>query len=92
MADTVREQAVADAKAELLALAAINNLRLGKSAAAVQLAKESVNTGNDRTALLNAAQVLESTQQPQQAFDALWKVLLKNPSDTVALKAAKKNF
>ncbi|RWU10622.1 TlpA family protein disulfide reductase [Pedobacter chitinilyticus] len=92
VADTVREQAVADAKAELLALAAINNLRLGKSAAAVQLAKESVNTGNDRTALLNAAQVLESTQQPQQAFDALWKVLLKNPSDTVALKAAKKNF
>lgn len=92
VADTVRQQAVADAKAELLALAAINNLRLGKSTAAVHLAKDAVTAGNDRTALLNAAQVLESTQQPQQAFNALWKVLLRNPSDTVALKAAKKNF
>lgn len=92
VADTVRQQAVADAKAELLALAAINNLRLGKSHEATQLAKEAVTTGNDRTALLNAAKVLESTQQPQQAFNALWKVLLKNPSDTVALQSAKKNF
>ena len=92
VADSVRRQTVADAKSELLSLAAKNKLKLGRTTEALKLADEALGLGHDRTALLNIAAVYESQQQPRQAFEALWKVLLKNPSDSLALKDAKKNF
>jgi thiol-disulfide isomerase/thioredoxin len=90
--ESQRAQAVADAKSELFALAAKNMLQLGRTEQASGLAAQAMEAGNNRTAMLNVAQVYETTKQPQQAFDALWKILLKNPSDTTALKNARKNF
>ncbi|MNY06448.1 Thiol-disulfide oxidoreductase ResA [compost metagenome] len=41
---------------------------------------------------MNAARVYEQTGNPRKAFDAVWQVLLKDPSDQLAIAAARKNF
>lgn len=89
VADTVRAAAVSDAKGELLALEALNYLRQGKKSTAVGLAAGASEFGNSRDAILNIAAVYKQLGLSENAYNALWKLLLTNPSDTVALAEAK---
>ncbi|RZL18747.1 MAG: TlpA family protein disulfide reductase [Pedobacter sp.] len=89
VADTVRAAAVNDAKGELLALQAVNYLRQGKKSTAVGLAAGASEFGNSRDAILNIAAVYKQLGLSENAYNALWKLLLSNPSDTVALAEAK---
>jgi thiol-disulfide isomerase/thioredoxin len=92
VADSVRAKAVAEAKSALLSLIALNKLYQGDSASSLKYTAEALNQSNGREGILNSAAVYEQTGQHQKAFDALWKLLLKNPTDTVVLKQAKTNF
>jgi thiol-disulfide isomerase/thioredoxin len=90
--DSTRKQAVVEAKSALLSIKAVNYLKLGKIDSAKALVEEALKTSNGREGILNSAQVLTSLNENEKAFAAQWKLLLKNPTDTVVLKAAKANF
>lgn len=90
--DSTRKQAVAEAKSALLSIKAINFLKLGKTDSAKRLANEAIATASGREGLLNSTKVLSRLNEHQKAFDAQWKLLVKNPTDSVVLKAAKANF
>jgi len=92
VADTVRAAAVADAKSELLALQALNYLKLGKKSTAAGLAAGASSFGKSREAILNIAQVYQQLGLAEPAYDVLWKLLLADPTDRVALAAAKQAY
>ncbi|RKR79964.1 thiol-disulfide isomerase/thioredoxin [Mucilaginibacter gracilis] len=92
VADSTRAQAVADAKCTLVSIIALNNLYQGNQKAALNYAAQAMAYAYSREGLLNVASVYQQTNNNQKAFDALWKLLLKNPTDTVVLKIAKTNF
>lgn len=90
--DSVKKQTVAEAKSALLSLQGLNYLEQGNSKRSLELAKEAEAISSGREGLMNSAEIFAATGSPQQAFDALWLLLLKNPTDTVVLKTAKLNF
>jgi thiol-disulfide isomerase/thioredoxin len=90
--DSVRKQAVAEAKSALISLQGLNYLEQGNRKKSLELAKEAQAISSGREGLMNSAEIFAATGSPQQAFDALWLLLLKNPTDTVVLKTAKLNF
>jgi len=92
VADSVRKQAVAEAKSSLLSLQGLNYLEQGNRSKALELAREAQSLSSGREGLLNTAEIYAATGSPQQAFDALWILLLKNPTDSAVLKTAKLNF
>lgn len=92
VADSTRAQAVADAKCTLVSIIALNKLYQGDQKAALSAAARAMTYADSREGLLNVASVYQQTNNNQKAFDALWKLLLKNPTDTVVLRTAKNNF
>jgi thiol-disulfide isomerase/thioredoxin len=90
--DSTRKQAVAEARSALFAIKALNYLRIGKIDSAKALVAAALNTSNGREGIINSAKVLTSLNENEKAFAAQWKLLVKNPTDTVVLKAAKANF
>jgi thiol-disulfide isomerase/thioredoxin len=92
VADSVKTKAVKEAKAELYAIMGLNNFYKGKKEQALNYAVKAENTAENQEVLMNVALIYELTGMPDKAFEADWKVLLQNPSDTTALKSAKTNF
>jgi len=90
--DSVRKQAVAEARSALLSLQGLNYLAQGNKTRAVDLAKEAQKVSSGREGLISSAEIFSATGAPRQAFDALWHLLLKNPTDTMVLKTARQNF
>lgn len=90
--DSTRGQVVAEAKSALFSIKALNYLHLGKIDSAKALAVNALKISSGREGIINSAQVLTKLNENEKAFDAQWKLLLKNPTDTVVLKAAKANF
>lgn len=92
VADSVRTKAVAEAKTNLLAIIALNHLYLKQPDDALKNAQKALSLSSSREGLLNVAAVYEQTNSPQPAFNVLWRLLLKNPTDNAVLKAARINF
>jgi thiol-disulfide isomerase/thioredoxin len=92
VADSVRASAVAGAKSDLYSIIALNQWSVGKKQEALDAAAKAQTTEAGKVALMNVAQVYEQAGTPKKAFDAIWTVLLKDPSDTAAIQAAKTNF
>ncbi|MBE9600332.1 TlpA disulfide reductase family protein [Pedobacter sp. MC2016-24] len=83
---------IAEAKSTLYAIIALNKLYLGNRTEALNFAAQAEKQGANRESLIDVSKVYEQTGKPEQAFEALWQVLLKNPSDTAVIKLAKTNF
>lgn len=92
VADSVRAAAVEAAKSSLYSIIALNNSYLGKKQEALDAAAKSESIGANKESLMNVAQVYEEGGMPKKAFETIWSVLLKDPSDTIAIQAAKTNF
>ncbi|MFA4867695.1 MAG: TlpA disulfide reductase family protein [Pedobacter sp.] len=92
VADSVRIKTVTEAKSSLNAIIALNKFYLGNKDEAIKLAVKAEGNGANKESLMNVAQVYELAGKPEKAFDAIWMVLLKDPSDTVAIRSAKTNF
>lgn len=92
VADSTKAQAVAEAKCTLVSIMALNSLYQNNKKAALNYAAQAMAYADSREGLLNVASVYQQTNNNKKAFDALWKLLLKNPTDTVVLKVAKTNF
>ncbi|MBB5439721.1 thiol-disulfide isomerase/thioredoxin [Pedobacter sp. AK017] len=92
VADSTRSRTVAEARSGLYSIIALNKSYLGNWAEALNYAAKAEAAGANKESLMNVALVYEQAADPKKAFDVLWHVLLKDPSDTVAIAAAKKNF
>lgn len=92
VADSTRARQVAIAKANLLSIAAINQQIKGNHFAAIKEADDAYALSDDKQTLSNVAWVYERRNQPEKAFNAYWKILLKEPGDSVALKASRKSY
>jgi len=90
--DSVRKQAVAEAKSALFSLKALNYLRLKNIDSAKTLADKAIKTSDGREALINSSSVFAALGENEQAFKTLWTLLVKNPTDSVVLKDAKVYF
>lgn len=90
--DSTRQQAVSDATASLVSIKGLNYLRLKNIDSAKVLASLALQQSGSREATLNAAEVLGQLGQHEKAFNALWKLLIKNPTDSLILTKAKSNF
>jgi len=92
VADTVRAKAVAEARSELFSILAVNKQRIGDRAAALKYANQSESASFSREGLMNVASVYEQTGDAGKSFDALWKILVKEPSDKDVVGLAKASF
>ncbi|WP_235005368.1 redoxin family protein [Pedobacter nyackensis] len=92
VADSVRTKTIAEAKSSLNAIIALNKFYLGNKDEAMKLAVKAEGSGANKESLMNIALLYELVGNPEKAFNALWTVLLKDPSDIVAIKSAKTNF
>lgn len=92
VADSVRTRTIGEAKSELYAIISLNKFYLGEKDEALKYAVKAEETGAGKESLMNVALLYELSGAPQKAFDAAWKALLKDPSDTVAITSAKHNF
>jgi thiol-disulfide isomerase/thioredoxin len=92
VADSVRTKTVAEAKSSLNAIIALNKFYLGNKDEAMKLAVKAEGNGANKESLMNIALLYELAGNPEKAFDAMWKVLLEDPSDTTAIRSAKTNF
>jgi thiol-disulfide isomerase/thioredoxin len=92
VADSVRIKTVAEAKSSLNAIIALNNFYLGNKDEAMKLAAKAEGNGANKESLMNIALLYELAGNPEKAFEATWKVLLGDPSDTAAIRSAKTNF
>ncbi|MNK07514.1 Thiol-disulfide oxidoreductase ResA [compost metagenome] len=92
VADSARAAAVAAAKSDLYSIIALNKSYQGKKQEALDAAAKAESAGANKESLMNVAQVYEQAEEPKKAYDAIWNVLLKDPSDTIAIKVAKTNF
>lgn len=92
VADSVRARAVAKAKSELFAILAVNKLRIGDRAAALNYAAQSENAGFSRAGLIDIATVYEGIGDSKKSYEALWKVLQHEPSDKEVVGLAKTSF
>lgn len=92
VADSTRVKTVAEAKSSLYSIIALNKMYLGQKVEALAYAAKAEALGANKESLLNVALVFEQAGNPEKAFDAIWKVLLTDPADTVAVKSAKANF
>ena len=92
VADSTRTKQVAEAKSGLYAIIALNRVYLGNKVEALNDVAKAEVAGAGKESLMNVALVYELVGDHKKAFDAAWNILLKNPSDTVAIKSAKANF
>lgn len=92
VADSTRAKQVSIAKANLLAIMAINHTEKKQYDAALKEADEAIALADDKQTLSNAAWVYERRLQPEKAFNAYWKILLKEPGDSSALKASRRTY
>ncbi|SER49740.1 Thiol-disulfide isomerase or thioredoxin [Pedobacter rhizosphaerae] len=92
VADSTRKQAVAEAKSALYSLKALNYIRLQGLDSAKILANKVVKISDGREALINSANVFAGLGENELAFKTLWRLLVKNPTDSVVLKSAKDYF
>ncbi|QKJ32568.1 TlpA family protein disulfide reductase [Mucilaginibacter mali] len=92
VADSTRAKQVGMARASLLSIAAINHISKGHTITAIKEADEAVTLSDDKQTLNNIAWVYERQHQPEKAFNTYWKILLKEPGDSLALKASRKNY
>jgi thiol-disulfide isomerase/thioredoxin len=92
VADSVRTKTIAEEKSNLYAIIALNKFYLGKKDEALTYGVKAAQTGANKESLMNLALLYELAGDHEKAFDATWKVLLQNPSDTAAIKSAKLNF
>lgn len=92
VADSVKTKTIAEAQASLYTIMALNNFYLGNRTDALKLADKAQGIAENEEILMNMALLYDLAGMPEKAFDASWKVLLENPSDTVALKSARKSF
>ncbi|WP_431292290.1 TlpA family protein disulfide reductase [Pedobacter sp. P26] len=90
--DTTRKQAIAEARSALLSIKALNYFELHQIDSARLLADRAVKLSDGREGLINSAQVSVRLNENQKAFNILWKLLIKNPTDSTVLKSAKINF
>lgn len=92
VADSTRKQTVAEARSALLSIKALNYFDLHQTDSAKLLADQAIKLSEGREGLINSAEVFARLNENQQAFDILWKLLIKNPTDSTVLKSAKINF
>lgn len=90
--DSIRKQTVAEARSALLSIQALNYFELHRIDSARLLADRAVKLSDGREGLINSAEVAASLNENQKAFDILWTLLIKNPTDSTILKSAKINF
>ncbi|EDM38585.1 hypothetical protein PBAL39_20970 [Pedobacter sp. BAL39] len=90
--DSVRTATIAEAKSELLSLIALNYLYKKDKANALKYAADATAAGYSKAGLMNAASVYAQTENPKQSYETLWQLLLRDPSDTVAIQTAKVSF
>ncbi|WP_412468265.1 redoxin family protein [Pedobacter sp. KLB.chiD] len=90
--DSTRKQAIAEARSALLSIKALNYFDLHQTDSARLLANRAVKQSAGREGLINSAEVFARLNENQQAFDILWKLLIKNPTDSTVIKSAKINF
>ncbi|SMC74447.1 TlpA family protein disulfide reductase [Pedobacter africanus] len=92
VADSTRKKTVAEARSSLYSIIALNKLYTGNKPAAFEHLDKAAATGANKESLMNIAAVYAQTANPQKAFEAVWSVLLKDPSDKQAIGVARKNF
>lgn len=92
VADSTHAKTVTEAKSSLYSIIALNKLYQGNKQEAMDYAVKAEAAGTNKESLTNVASVYEQIAKPEKAFETLWKVLLKDPSDTVAIRSAKANF
>ncbi|WP_029284563.1 TlpA disulfide reductase family protein [Pedobacter sp. R20-19] len=90
--DSIRHQTVAEARSALLSIKALNYIELHRIDSARLLADRAVKLSDGREGMINSAEVFARLGDNQKAFDILWKLLIKNPTDSAVLKSAKTNF
>jgi len=90
--DSTRKQAVAEAKSELFSIKALNYFALHQIDSAKIFADQAVSISDGRAALINSAAVAAKLKENRKAFDILWKLLVKNPTDSAVLNLAQNNF
>ncbi|MGN7990610.1 redoxin family protein [Pedobacter sp. 22226] len=90
--DSTREQAVAEARSALLSIKALNYIELHQIDSARLLADRAAELSDGREGLINSAEVAARLNENRKAFDILWKLLIKNPTDSTVLKSARINF
>jgi thiol-disulfide isomerase/thioredoxin len=90
--DSTRKQAVSEARSALLSIKALNYFQLHKIDSARLLADQAVKLSDGREGLINSAEVSAALNENLKAFDILWKLLVKNPTDSMVMESAKNNF
>jgi len=90
--DNTRNAAITEAKAGLLSTMALNKLYTGDKIAALNLIGQSLKEIENRDNLMAVAIVYDACDEPVNAYNALWKVILENPFDDAATAMAKRNF
>ena len=90
--DSIRHQTVAEARSALLSIKALNYIELHRIDSARLLADRAVKLSDGREGMINSAEVFARLGDNQKAFDILWKLLIRNPTDSAVLKSAKTNF
>jgi len=90
--DSTRKQAVAEARSALLSIKALNYFELHQIDSARLLADQAVKLSDGREGLINSAEVSARLNENEKAFGMLWKLLVKNPTDSTVLKNAKVSF
>jgi len=90
--DNTRNAAIAEAKAGLLSIMALNKLYTRDRRMALELTEQSLKVTENRDNLMAAAIVYDACEEPVKAYNALWKVISENPFDDAAIAMAKRNF
>jgi len=90
--DSTRQLAIAEATSALFSLKALNYLQLKKVDSAEMMANRALQISDNREAGINSAEVFTRMGANEKAFNTLWKLLIKNPTDSLVLVKAKANF
>ncbi|WP_442590711.1 TlpA family protein disulfide reductase [Pedobacter sp. AW31-3R] len=90
--DSTRKNAIVEARSTLLSLKALNYIQLHQPDSALFFANEAIKVAEGREGLMNSAQVLTRLGKNEEAFATLWKLLMKNPTDSAILAMSKHIF
>jgi thiol-disulfide isomerase/thioredoxin len=91
VADSTRAKKVKDEKADLYALMALNKLYQKDNVSAVAYADRARGLSGIPEVLHKAAIVYTQAGKPKEAYETSCDILLQDPTDTVAFKAARLN-
>jgi len=92
VADSIRYKKAQTVRSNLFATMAVNYLTKKDSLSAIKYIDKAWIISDDKQMLLDRGYVCEHTKKTQSAFNAYWQILLKEPTDSLALAAAERNY